>query len=69
MRLLDTSELPPADRLDAFQAAHTRWASPSRVEVEDADENFATRLDTWELGCARVYTHRGSVSHPPRVSG
>jgi AraC-like DNA-binding protein len=58
--LLDTGELPAAQRLDAFHAAHTRWASPSRVDVEDAAAEFRTRLDTWSLGSARIYTHRGS---------
>jgi AraC-like DNA-binding protein len=58
--LLDTSELAPADRAEAFYAAMMSASVPARVEHEDHGGDVHARMDFWQLGVPDLFRNEGS---------
>jgi len=47
MLLLDTQEIPLADRAEAFAAAMAGAATPCRIERRDPDDELRVRMEVW----------------------
>jgi AraC-like DNA-binding protein len=58
--ILDTTELAPQDRAEAFYAAMMSASVPSRVEHEDRHGDVHARMDFWQLGAPDLFRNEGS---------
>jgi AraC-like DNA-binding protein len=58
--VLDTADIPPADRIEVVYTAMTQASVPSYVIHEDPDGEVHTRLEVWDLGSANVFTARST---------
>ncbi|MFC5264224.1 helix-turn-helix domain-containing protein [Kribbella qitaiheensis] len=58
--ILDTTDLPPQDRAEAFYAAMMSASVPSRVEHEDRHGDVHARMDFWQLGAPDLFRNEGS---------
>ena len=56
MLILDTTDLPPADRADAFHAAMQQASVPCRVELRTPPGELHARMHLWPLGPGAVFT-------------
>jgi AraC-like DNA-binding protein len=50
MLLLDTTEVPRADRADAFADAMRAMSSPCRVDLRDPSDEMRVRMSVWPYG-------------------
>jgi len=58
--ILDTADLPPDDRAEAFYTAMMSASVPSRVEHEDRHGDVHARMDFWQLGAPDLFRNEGS---------
>ncbi|GAB3358839.1 AraC-like ligand-binding domain-containing protein [Modestobacter lapidis] len=56
MLILDTTDLPPADRAEAFRAAMQQASVPCRVELRTPPAELHARMHLWPLGPGAVFT-------------
>jgi AraC-like DNA-binding protein len=56
MLILDTADLPQADRAEAFTAAMQQASVPCRVEHRATPGQVSARMDLWALGPGAVFT-------------
>ncbi|MFW3172472.1 helix-turn-helix domain-containing protein [Geodermatophilus sp. CPCC 206100] len=56
MLLLDTADLPPEHRVDAFRAAFGQASVPCRIEHLGPAAAVHTRMHLWEFGGATLFT-------------
>ena len=66
--ILDTAELPRADRAEAFYTAMMSASVPSRVEHEDPYGDVHARMDFWQLGAPDLFRNEGSGIRLVRTS-
>ncbi|MET9865552.1 MULTISPECIES: helix-turn-helix domain-containing protein [unclassified Streptomyces] len=69
MILLDTSELPVDERVEAFRAALLTASVPSLVRMEEGGERAFARMERWHFGELALFTSGSSgwaVSRSPR---
>lgn len=67
--LLDTAEIPPAQRADRLVAAMVNATAPSCVVLEDPDGDVHARMDLWRLGSAVVFRAESSGIRTFRTAG
>ncbi|GAA2205857.1 helix-turn-helix domain-containing protein [Nonomuraea monospora] len=61
MLLLDTDDLPPGDRVDAFNAVATAETGTCGIEHElDAGHGFRKRIAAWRFGPVTLFRNQGS---------
>lgn len=58
--ILDTADLPPHDRAEAFYSAMMSASVPARVEHEDRRGAVHARMDFWQLGVPDLFRNEGS---------
>ncbi|MDG9672500.1 helix-turn-helix domain-containing protein [Micromonospora sp. DH14] len=58
--VLDTSDLPAVDRVEAIHAAMMYASAPCHVLHEDPHGEVHARMEVWDLGNANIFTHRSS---------
>ncbi|MEV4344108.1 helix-turn-helix domain-containing protein [Actinoplanes sp. NPDC049596] len=58
--VLDTEDLPAADRVEALHTAMLYASAPCHVLHENPDGPVHARLEVWDLGPANIFTHRSS---------
>ncbi|MDP9793619.1 AraC-like DNA-binding protein [Catenuloplanes nepalensis] len=58
--VLDTADLPPAERVEAVRNAMLYASAPCHVIHEEPGGAVHARLEVWDLGDANVFTHRSS---------
>lgn len=58
--ILDTADLPPHDRAEAFYTAMMSASVPARVEHEDRYGDVHARMDFWQLGEPNLFRNEGS---------
>jgi AraC-like DNA-binding protein len=56
MLLLDTADLPPEHRVDAFRAAFDQASVPCRIEHLGPAAAVHTRMHLWQFGGATLFT-------------
>jgi AraC-like DNA-binding protein len=56
MLLLDTADLPPEHRVDAFRAAFDQASVPCRIEHLGPASDVHTRMHLWEFGRTTLFT-------------
>ena len=56
MLVLDTTDIAPQDRADAFREALGRASVPSRVEHLVPDEDIRARMHLWQFGGVNLFT-------------
>ena len=56
MLILDTADLPPADRAEAFRSAMQQASVPCRVELRTPPGELHARMQLWPLGPGAVFT-------------
>jgi hypothetical protein len=60
MLLLDTSDLPAEDRVEAFRAAFDHASVPCRIEHLGPDGTVRARMHLWAFGRATLFTSDSS---------
>ncbi len=58
--ILDTSTIPPADRVDAIYTVFAEATVPHLVTHEPSPEGIYARLDYWAAGNAAIFRHESS---------
>ena len=58
--VLDTAEMPPADRVEAVHTAMMYASAPCHVIHEDPDGEVYARMEVWDLGICNIFTHSSS---------
>ena len=58
--VLDTAEIPAAERVEAVHTAMMYASAPCHVIHEDPAGDVYARMELWDLGNATVFTHRSS---------
>lgn len=58
--VLDTAQMPPAERVEAVHTAMMYASAPCDVIHEDPDGDVYARMEVWDLGTATIFTHRSS---------
>jgi AraC-like DNA-binding protein len=56
MQLLDTADLAPEHRVDAFRAAFDQASVPCRIEHLGPDARVHSRMHLWHFGQANLFT-------------
>ncbi|MFH8487584.1 helix-turn-helix domain-containing protein [Streptomyces longisporoflavus] len=60
MLVLDTQDLPAADRIEAFQAAAVGESGSCAVEQEHPEAGVRKKLEVWNFGPLTLFATRGS---------
>jgi AraC-like DNA-binding protein len=60
MLVLDTEDLPAADRIEAFQAAAVGESGSCSVEQEHPEGGIRKKLEVWNFGPLTLFSTRGS---------
>ena len=55
MLLLDTTDVAPEDRVEAFRAAFDQASVPCRIEHLGPDERVHSRMHLWHFGAATLF--------------
>ncbi|WBB80404.1 helix-turn-helix domain-containing protein [Micromonospora sp. WMMD882] len=58
--VLDTSDIPAPDRVEAVHTAMMHASAPCHVLHENPDGGIHARMEVWDLGNANIFTHRSS---------
>ena len=58
--VLDTADLPAAERVEAVHAAMMYASAPCHVLHEDPDGEVYARMEVWDFGNATIFTQRSS---------
>jgi len=58
--VLDTAELPAADRREAVDTAMRYASAPCHVLHEHPDGDIHARMEVWDFGDATIFTHRST---------
>ncbi|WP_369134638.1 helix-turn-helix domain-containing protein [Modestobacter sp. I12A-02662] len=56
MLLLDTRDLPRADRVEAFRVAMQEASAPCRVELSEPPDQLQARMHLWRYGRTALFT-------------
>ncbi|WP_127502851.1 helix-turn-helix domain-containing protein [Actinoplanes solisilvae] len=58
--VLDTADLPAAERVEAVHAAMMYASAPCHVLHEDPDGPVQARMEVWDFGAATIFTQRST---------